>query len=108
MRKLISMREELSDGGPLALAAKRILLIAAVGETLTDVERATFKALTGRDAEPGVMVELLEALIGRRGGKSAPWRCCASISRRSATGRTTCRSVKEVWRCSWRLASDRH
>ena len=46
------------------------LLIASMGEALTDDERVLFKELTGREREPGVRVEELDAVIGRRGGKS--------------------------------------
>ena len=48
----------------------RVLLIAAMGEPLTDDERAFFKALTGREQEPLTRVKEFWAVIGRRGGKS--------------------------------------
>ena len=48
----------------------RVLLIAAMGEQLTDDERAVFTKLTGRDHEPDQMVEEFIGVIGRRGGKS--------------------------------------
>jgi hypothetical protein len=48
----------------------RVLLIAAMGERLTDDERVLFKQLTGREHEPGQRVEELVGVIGRRGGKS--------------------------------------
>jgi hypothetical protein len=51
-------------------SAWRILLIAAMGEALSDEERAIFTALTGRDHEPLQRVEELVAVVGRRGGKS--------------------------------------
>ena len=41
-----------------------------MGERLTDDERGTFAALTGRAHEPGERVEELVAIVGRRGGKS--------------------------------------
>ena len=50
--------------------AWRILLIAAMGERLTDDERALFTELTGRSTEPPQRVEEFVAVIGRRGGKS--------------------------------------
>jgi hypothetical protein len=50
--------------------AWRVLLIAAMGEELTDEERVVFTQLTGRDREPGRRVEELVGVIGRRGGKS--------------------------------------
>jgi hypothetical protein len=77
LRKLIIMREALESpayfGGLLAgdsWAAWRALLIAIVGEELTDEERALFKALTGREREPLEPVEEFFAAIGRRGGKT--------------------------------------
>jgi len=51
-------------------AAWRIMLIAIVGERLTDYERGTFKALTGREREPGEPVEEFRGIIGRRSGKT--------------------------------------
>ena len=51
-------------------AAWRVLLIAIVGEELTEDERAIFTALTGRDREPLEPVEEFWAVIGRRGGKT--------------------------------------
>jgi hypothetical protein len=48
----------------------RCLMIAAMGEALTDDERAIFTSLTGRAREPLQRVEELAAVVGRRGGKS--------------------------------------
>jgi hypothetical protein len=77
MRKIVTMREALSDPKLLADAlpgaswlAWRILLIAAMGEPLLEAERPIYKQLTGRDAEPGVMVDTFLAVAGRRSGKS--------------------------------------
>jgi hypothetical protein len=77
MNPTVSMREALSDpallGGVLAgetWGAWRVLLIAAMGEQLTDAEREIFKRLTGREVEPLQRVEELAAVVGRRGGKS--------------------------------------
>ena len=73
----VPLRKALSDpqllGGVLAgdsWKSWRILLIAAMGEALTDDERVVFKQLTGRDREPLARVEELAAVVGRRGGKS--------------------------------------
>jgi hypothetical protein len=73
----ISLRRALVDrkllGNALAgpsWEAWRILLIAAVGERLTDTERLIFQKLTGRAREPGEPVHELVAVVGRRGGKS--------------------------------------
>src|SRR5208337_3331961 len=48
-----------------------ILLIALMGEELTDEERSVFEAVTGRPHEPLERVEeFWGIIIGRRGGKS--------------------------------------
>ena len=78
MKPRISMREALSRPdlfGPLiggdSWAAWRVLLVALVGEELTEAERLVFRNLTGgREVEPGKMVESAWLAIGRRGGKS--------------------------------------
>jgi hypothetical protein len=76
-RKLITMREALESPayfGTLLAGESwrpwRVLLIAIVGEALTDEERVIFTALTGRDREPLEPVEEFFAAIGRRGGKT--------------------------------------
>jgi hypothetical protein len=48
----------------------RTILIASMGEALTDEERPIFTKLTGRAREPLIRVNELEAVVGRRGGKS--------------------------------------
>ena len=85
MRKLVTMREALESPqyfGALLTGnswqAWCVLLIAIVGETLTDEERAVFKTLTDRDSEPLEPVEEFWAvhwtqrrqntLYGRPGG----------------------------------------
>ena len=77
MRKTVTLRHALSDTALLAGAlpgeswsAWRILLIAAMGEALTDDERAIFTKLTDREKEPGEMVEVLLVVAGRRSGKT--------------------------------------
>ena len=77
LRKLISMREALESGGyfgrlldGVSWAAWRAVLIAAMGEALTEDERVIFKGLTGREREPLEPVEQLDAVVGRRGGKT--------------------------------------
>jgi len=77
MTPFVTMRRALSDRHLLGAAlggeswlAWRILLIAAMGEALTDEERAIFAKLTGREREPGERVDELWCVIGRRGGKS--------------------------------------
>jgi hypothetical protein len=77
LRKLITMREALESpayfGTLLAgnsWAAWRVLLIAIVGEALTDEEFIVFNDLTGRESEPLEPVEEFWAVIGRRGGKT--------------------------------------
>ena len=73
----ISLRAALADpqllGNVLtgdSWAAWKVLLLAAMGEQLTDDERAVFKQLTGREHEPSQRVEEFVGVIGRRGGKS--------------------------------------
>ena len=75
-RRSVSLRKALSDpkllGNALAgdsWSAWRTLLIASMGEALTDSERAIFHKLTGR-VEPQMPVHELVAIVGRRGGKS--------------------------------------
>lgn len=77
MNPTVALRKALSDkkllGGILSgpsWHAWRTLMIAAMGEALTDKERPTFTALTGRAQEPLQRVEELCAVVGRRGGKS--------------------------------------
>lgn len=77
MKALVPMRAALADpalfGDVLAgdsWAAWRVLLIATMGEPLTDAERPIFESLTGRPEEPRERVEELWAIVGRRGGKS--------------------------------------
>jgi hypothetical protein len=48
----------------------RALLMAAMGEELTENEREIFSKLTGRECEPRQGVEELVCVVGRRGGKS--------------------------------------
>ena len=77
MRPTVSMRKALGDPKVLGNAFEgdswkpwRTLLIAAMGEKLTDDERTLFKTLTGREHEPLQRVDELAAVVGRRGGKS--------------------------------------
>ena len=77
LKKVISIREALASPdyfGRLlegdSWAAWRVLLIATVGEELTEDERVVFKALTGRETEPLEPCEEFWAVIGRRGGKT--------------------------------------
>ncbi|WP_313472733.1 hypothetical protein [Brevundimonas sp.] len=77
MKPLVAMREALADPNLLGGAIPgdswlpwRTLLIAAMGEALTDEERAIFTAFTERDVEPLERVEELWGIVGRRGGKT--------------------------------------
>jgi hypothetical protein len=74
---MVSMRRALEDPKLLASILReeswrpwRILLIALMGEDLTDDERSTFRELTQREREPGVPVQEGWFVIGRRGGKT--------------------------------------
>jgi hypothetical protein len=77
MKPTVSLRKALNDpqllghviSGP-TWSTWRTLLIAAMGEPLTDDERVTFTAITGRTHEPGQRVHQLEVIVGRRGGKT--------------------------------------
>ena len=73
----ISLRRALEDDNLLGTVLSgdswlpwRTLLIAAMGERLTDAERAIFQQLTQREHEPLQRVEEFVGVIGRRGGKS--------------------------------------
>jgi hypothetical protein len=75
--KLTTLRQALSDDNLLGSVLSgpswepwRVLLIASMGEALTDDERFLFAQLTGRDHEPNQRVEEFVAVVGRRGGKS--------------------------------------
>jgi hypothetical protein len=77
MKPRSTIRKALYDqqllGGVLAgdsWSIWRALLIAAMGEELTDDERAIFQAITGRPKEPLERVEELWVVVGRRGGKT--------------------------------------
>jgi hypothetical protein len=77
MRIKTSIRKAMTDPALLGHVLKgeswvawRVLLIAAMGETLTHDERELFKELTHRDHEPNQRVEEFVGVIGRRGGKS--------------------------------------
>jgi hypothetical protein len=77
MKPRTSLSRALSDpnllGGVLAgdsWRSWRVLLLAAMGEQLTEDERALFRELTKRDREPTARVEEFVGVIGRRGGKS--------------------------------------
>jgi hypothetical protein len=88
VRPLVSMREALADPALLgsilpgpSWSTWRTLLIATFGEELTEDERVVFRQLTGREEEPGELVEEALWLIGRRGGKTrAMATACAYIA----------------------------
>jgi gluconate kinase len=78
MTPFVTLRRALSDthllGGALggdSWLAWRVLLIAAMGEPLTDEERAFFAKLTGREREPGERVDELWCVIGRSASKDS-------------------------------------
>lgn len=77
MKPLYSIREALSDDRLLGtlLPGKswdswKAILIAAMGEELTDEEMALYGARTGRSETPTGMVEELVCIAGRRSGKT--------------------------------------
>jgi hypothetical protein len=77
VKPLVSMRRALEDPQLLgsvfdgeSWSKWRVLLIAAVGEPLTDSERSVFQALTGREREPLEFSEEIWLIVGRRAGKT--------------------------------------
>lgn len=77
MKALMTMRDALEHPDIFGTilpgeswAAWRALLIAMMGEELSDAERALFAELTGREREPLERVEEFWGVIGRRGGKT--------------------------------------
>lgn len=77
MKPLVTMREALADPALLGSALPgdswslwRVMLIAAMGEPLTDEEREAFTAVTGRDIEPLERVDEWWNVVGRRAGKT--------------------------------------
>jgi hypothetical protein len=76
VKPLFTMREALTDPNLLgdvlvgdSWATWRAMLIAAMGEQLTDDERVLFTRFTGRQREPLERVEEAAFVVGRRGGK---------------------------------------
>ncbi|THD65335.1 MAG: hypothetical protein E7813_15345 [Bradyrhizobium sp.] len=85
MKPRVSLREALNDpslmGHVLAgesFKATRTILIASMGEELTDDERPLFTKLTGRAHEPLQRVSELVEVIGRRGSKTQGMAACAT------------------------------
>lgn len=77
MKPRVSIREALEDpqllGGALpgeSWLLWRVLLIAAMGEALTDDERKLFESVTGRPEAPHERVDEFWNIVGRRGGKT--------------------------------------
>ena len=77
MRPTVPIRKALTDRKLLGKVlegdswqAWRVLLIAGMGEALTDEERTIFSKLTGRETEPLQRIEEAAFVVGRRGGKS--------------------------------------
>jgi hypothetical protein len=73
----ITLRQSLSDphllGNALPPTAQpiKVLLLAALGETLTEPERQIFRRFTGRIQEPQQPVKIFCAVKGRRAGFSS-------------------------------------
>ena len=77
MKPKVSLRKALADpqllGGTLvgdSWLPWRTLLIASMGEELTDEERAIYTQLTRREREPLERVDEAVFVVGRRGGKT--------------------------------------
>lgn len=85
----VTLRHALSDPQLLGKALEgdswlpwRTLLIAAMGEALTDDERVLFQQLTGRAREPGQRVEEFAGVVGRRRRQVARYLSPRRIHRR--------------------------
>ena len=83
----VSLREALDDPALLGHAIAgdswkpwRALLIAAMGEALTDDERRLFTQLTGREHEPLQPVEEFVGVVGRRGARAEASACWSRTS----------------------------
>lgn len=77
MRIRTTLRDALSDPRLLGHALPgdtwltwRAVLLAAMGEPLTEAELEAFRAVTGRENPPTERCDELVAIVGRRGGKS--------------------------------------
>jgi hypothetical protein len=77
MKPRVSLRKALADKNLLgnslpgpSWSAWRTLLIASMGEPLTDAERPVFTMLTQREREPLERAEEVAFVVGRRGGKT--------------------------------------
>jgi hypothetical protein len=77
MKKLISLRHALTDNawlgsmlGSESFATMRVLLIAAMGESLTPAEMEIFTQITNRTEAPSEPVEECWIIAGRRSGKT--------------------------------------
>jgi hypothetical protein len=77
MKKLISLRHALTDNawlgsmlGSESFVTMRVLLIAAMGESLTPAEMEIFTQITNRTEAPSEPVEECWIIAGRRSGKT--------------------------------------
>lgn len=77
LSKKLTIREALHEPKLLGFALPgdswlpwRVMLMAVMGEELTEPERAIYRQFTGRDAEPGFIPAEFFAVAGRRSGKT--------------------------------------
>jgi hypothetical protein len=77
VRPLVTLRKALNDpallGGVLLGPTRDVweaILLASMGELLTEPELKLFSEVTGRERAPDKRVDELWAIVGRRGGKS--------------------------------------
>jgi hypothetical protein len=110
----ITMRQALTDrkllGSVLAgdsWLAWRILLIAAMGEPLTDDERVTFKKLTGREREPGVRCLELLIIAGVVAERAEQFLASSFTSRSSGPTARRWRQVNERRSYAWHRTGSR-
>jgi len=96
MKPITSARDAFADDDLLGHALKgetwrphRILLMAAMGEELTEDERAIFRKFTQREREPGRVVAEFCTVGGRRTGKTV-------MDSAAATYLSTCCDYRDV------------
>src|SRR6516164_3570386 len=77
MKPKVTLRHAICDPALLGTTLQgeswrvwRILLVAAMGERLSDQERDIYRKLTNRPTEPLQRVEEFWGIAGRRGGKT--------------------------------------
>jgi hypothetical protein len=83
-----------------------LLLTAAMGEALTEAERATFTALTGGRLQEPLRVEELVCVVGRRGGQSRAMAVLAAYPPRPPPPQIFCASQAGPAVACWARSSE--